>query len=347
MTGLVIRMSSLGDVILSTAFLENLPEGVKVDWVISREFEFVLRGHPRIRRLLPFDKRSGFSGWIRFCRGLMKERYDFRVDLHRTLRSRLAFFLLGAADLLAFNLTPTFAVSKQRWRTLILLGLKNRCPAFLLPEPYWRRFARLGTRISSPPSQAAELRPPSWTGLLPSEGEERSVLERFELQRKAYVAVMPASRWSTKEWETGRYVEVLQALHRDRGLIPLILGRRGDGACVRLLQELRNRGIPFRETLEEQEFKVTAVLLKHAAFYLGSDTGLAHLAEAVGTGSRVIFGPTRPSLGFGPWREESRSISLPLSCAPCSKDGRRCLRVTSPYHCLRKLSAETVLKELS
>jgi ADP-heptose:LPS heptosyltransferase len=84
------------------------------------------------------------------------------------------------------------------------------------------------------------------------------------------------------------------------------------------------------------------VLLKHARFYLGSDTGLAHLAEAVGTRSRVIFGPTRPELGFGPWRPESLAISLPLACAPCSKDGKTCFRLTSPYLCMRGLSPDAV-----
>ncbi|MCP5916227.1 hypothetical protein NL317_29850, partial [Klebsiella pneumoniae] len=60
---LVIRMSSLGDLILSTAFLENLPPDTVVDWVISSDFAFVLKNHPRIRRLIEFKKKRGLRGW--------------------------------------------------------------------------------------------------------------------------------------------------------------------------------------------------------------------------------------------------------------------------------------------
>ena len=138
------------------------------------------------------------------------------------------------------------------------------------------------------------------------------------------------------------YVEVLAGLYRTQHWIPLVLGRQSDLPCLELVKGLREAGIPVADALREPEFRNTAVLLKHAVSYLGSDTGLAHLAEAVGTPSRVIFGPTRPELGFGPWKTESLSISVPLACAPCSKDGRNCYRISEPYLCLRALGSKTV-----
>lgn len=342
---LVIRLSSLGDVILATAFLENLPAGVEVDWMIAREFAFVLKGHPRIRKLWVYDKRSGLRGWLELCREVHAEGYSVRVDLHRTLRSRLAFGLFRQRDLLRSGPPVThLSISKQRLRNSALLLMKGLCPPAWLPEPYWKRFARIATCIANPISGSAltVLKPPSCAALLPPSGLEAEVLGRYGLESKRFVAVMPASRWSSKEWSVTGYVKVLSALFRKYGWTSLVVGRKSDAPCVELVQRLKVAGVPVAEALEEQEFGNTAVLLKHSVSYLGSDTGLAHLAEAVGTPSRVIFGPTRPGLGFGPWRPDSLAVSLPVVCAPCSKDGRHCYRIDDPYKCMRGLEAEQV-----
>jgi heptosyltransferase-2 len=338
---LVIRLSSLGDVILATAFLQNLPLGIEVDWVIAREFAFALEGHPRIRKLWVYDKRSGIRGWLGLCREIHSAGHTVRVDLHRTLRSRLAFLFFRISDLSRFRiLTPQLSISKQRFRNLALLVLKSACPRAWLPVPYWRRFAAIATKLAG--SEPERLNPPDYSSFLPPLDQERAVLERYGLQSKQYVAVMPASRWASKEWGIEGYLQVLSDLYRKRRWIPLVLGRRSDRPCAELVKRLGESGLPVSQALEEPEFRNTAVLLKHAVYYLGSDTGLAHLAESVGTPSRVIFGPTRPELGFGPWRSDSRSISIPLSCAPCSKDGRHCYRITDPYRCMRGLNPRRV-----
>ncbi len=338
---LVIRMSSLGDVILSTAFLENLPADVEVDWIIAKDFAFALEGHPRIRKLWIYDKKTGLKGWLKLCHEVHSSGHAVRVDLHRTLRSRLAFLAFRWRDLFVSDARSVHvSISKQRVRNFALLLLKGACPRPWLPVPYWKRFASLGASLDG--SRLRPLQPPSWTSLLPPAEQERKVLERYTLQSKQYVAAMPASRWPSKEWRVSGYVEVLSELYRTRQWIPLVLGRTSDLPCVALVKGLKDAGVPVVDALEEPEFRNTAVLLKHAVSYLGSDTGLAHLAEAVGTSSRVIFGPTRPELGFGPWRPESVAISLPLSCAPCSKDGRTCYRISDPYLCMRGLGSGKV-----
>jgi ADP-heptose:LPS heptosyltransferase len=91
-----------------------------------------------------------------------------------------------------------------------------------------------------------------------------------------------------------------------------------------------------------------AGVLGGAIAYLGNDTGLAHLAEAVGVPALVIYGPTSPRMGFGPWRPESAAIELEtLGCRPCGKDGRRCYRLGEPYLCLKGLGAQQVTARLT
>jgi len=340
---LVTRLSSLGDVILSTAFLETLPQEITVDWVISSEFEFVLKGHPRIRKLWSFDKKTGIQGWLRLIREVHSQKYDARVDLHRTLRTSIARMLWWILDLTSGQSARSIGISKERLRMLLLLTFKSLIPKSALPTPYWKRFAEVANRITG---QARDLMKPNYLPVLQASGLiEEKILGERRLAKGSYFCVMPASRWRTKEWGADSWVELIGRLQSDpatQELKVVLLGREKDEACNQIRELLNARQIPFYSALAEPDFKVTGILIKNAAFFMGCDTGLSHLSEAVGCKTHVIFGPTRPEIGFGPCRESSRAISLPLGCAPCSKDGKHCLRFWSPYECMKALKPERV-----
>jgi ADP-heptose:LPS heptosyltransferase len=328
---LVFRMSSLGDLILSTAFLESLSPEFEVDWVIAKEFAFVLRGHPRIRKLVIFDKKTGRAGWRKLISELSHEDYAHWIDLHATLRTRLARFWTWRKE----NIQWT-ALSKTRWKFLGYITFKKLWPENLRPELFWKRFAQIAMSLAEN-GGVREMKPPSYSPLL-NESNDEPVLARYFLKSKSYAAIAPASRWSSKEWSPEKYAE----LCKQSSLKILLLGRKNDAACIAVEKYLTEENIPFHSALEEPNFHHTAILLKHAAFYLGGDTGLAHLAEAVGTRAEIIFGPTRPDLGFGPWRKESAAIQHAVWCSPCSKDGQICYRFGDRFACLKKLSVEEV-----
>lgn len=344
-TVLVLRLSSLGDILLSTAFLENIPPGVGVDWVVSDQFAFVLEGHPRIRKLYTYDKSTGLGGWIKLMQEISSEPHDACVDLHVTLRSLIAkmiFFFAGQRMI---------SLNKQRIRTILYFLLKRFTPRFLRPTPYWVRFSAMGWRV------ARKLGVPSAVGPHPprlpfdiEEGEAKATLAEYQLETKKFIAVMPASRWASKEWGSDRYFQAIQILRQKRPEFEnwpiLVLGRESDRASGELLDLLNAGGIPARSALGELEFRMTAYLLQQAKVYLGGDTGLAHLAEAVGTPAIVVFGPTQPDVGFGPWRPESRSVQATVICSPCSKDGRPCYRLGQPYECFKRIQPETVAREV-
>ncbi len=337
MKQLVFRMSSLGDLILSTAFLENLPEGIELDWVISSDFEFVLKGHPKIKRLIVFDKKTGIRGWIELLRLLALENYQKRIDLHGTIRTAVARLYFLGSDLLRGRSVAWTGISKQRARMIAYFALKQALPKNFRPSPIWQRFAQM----------AGGDRPPSYLPILNARAlDEQEILKRYQLESRKYYALMPASRWSSKEWGAKRYAGLAEEIKCERGMSLLLLGRESDRACIEVQDFLRARNIPYVAALRENDFSVTAVLLKHAISYVGSDTGLAHLSEAVGSKSAVIFGPTRPELGFGPFRKESLSVHANVWCSPCSKDGRICYRLTDRYACLNRITVEQVKQEL-
>jgi len=220
---LVFRMSSLGDVILSTSFLETLPPEVKVDWVIASEFEFVLKGHPRIRKLWVYQKKTGLKGWLNLVRELSSESFEVKVDLHRTLRTRIAFLAFFLSDLISGLSSRRVAISKERSRMISLLTFKAHTPKVILPTPYWKRFAKTAALIFNTPN--APLKKPSFIPLLEHSGiSESEVLCDYQLKSKEYYGLMPASRWRTKEWSPESFLELVLKLQA-RGLMPVIFGR--------------------------------------------------------------------------------------------------------------------------
>ncbi|MCM2278371.1 MAG: hypothetical protein NDJ89_09875 [Oligoflexia bacterium] len=308
-----------------------------VDWVVAREFAPVLRGHPAIRKLWEFDRREGLRGWLRLCRELRNQNYDEIHDLHRTLRTRLAWIFLSLASI--FSERPRWKTfPKDRWKMQGYFIFKRFWPKALRPVLFVERFAReLGGSGHERPDLKHLLHLED--ARLPAEFQ--ALLD----SGRPYYCVMPSSHWPGKRWNASAYAELLLRIPG----FPVVLGTLKDHESLLLVQELSKNGREHLSGINLLQLPQTARILARSKAYLGSDTGLAHLAEAVGIPALVILGPTVSDLGFGPWRPESRSVGLALGCRPCSKDGRACFRVIRRHACLKELRpelAETVFSKI-
>jgi ADP-heptose:LPS heptosyltransferase len=86
----------------------------------------------------------------------------------------------------------------------------------------------------------------------------------------------------------------------------------------------------------------TAAVLQRCRCVVTNDSGLAHLAEAVGRPVVALFGPTSPSFGYAPYRPGSQLVYRPPRCSPCSKNGSRpCYRPT--HECMLNIGVDDVL----
>jgi heptosyltransferase-2 len=153
---------------------------------------------------------------------------------------------------------------------------------------------------------------------------------------------MPGSKWVGKCWPAAKYLEVCLAAFQEKR-IAVVLGSARDPGSQELVDLLSKAGVPHVSGVGKWDLVQGAGALSRADAYLGNDTGLAHLAEALGVPALVIYGPTTPEMGFGPWRERSAAVGLvDLGCRPCGKDGRRCYRPVKKYLCMNGLGADEV-----
>lgn len=153
---------------------------------------------------------------------------------------------------------------------------------------------------------------------------------------------MPGSKWVGKCWPPSKYLEVCRSV---QNRVPIVLGSDKDRESRELVALLEKEGLPHLSGVGKWDLIQVSGVLSGAHAYLGNDTGLAHLAEALGIPALVIYGPTTPEMGFGPWRTMSQGVGLEgLGCRPCGKDGRRCYRLTHKYLCMTGLDPVEVAR---
>lgn len=149
-----------------------------------------------------------------------------------------------------------------------------------------------------------------------------------------WFAVCSGSKWSSKQWPADRYAEVGRRLIVERGLLPVIFGGSEDRALAQQLIAGWGAGLCAAGELSVRE---SAALLQQARFYLGNDTGVMHLAAAVGTPCVAIFSALDWPGRWHPYGPGHRVLRHEVPCAGCL------LQVCDRDHlCLAGISTDAV-----
>jgi ADP-heptose:LPS heptosyltransferase len=329
---LLIRLSSLGDVILASTALEALSAS-EIHWVISREYAELLQGHPKLSKLWIFDRSNGLEGWLKLCEKLWQEDFTEVIDLHSNLRSKIArayFFFRSKTSGKTFA-APWRVLDKERLKLQGYFIFRALWPIAWRPSPLVERFSKLAGGSGRDRPNLAHLT---------ARGAASLPDEFLAFAERPYLAIMPSSRWDGKKWPVRKYLSTVLSL----GSPVVVLGSQSDRESILLLKLLEQSGHRFFNAVGRFDFSQLAAVLEHSNGYLGNDTGLAHLTEAVGRPVTIVSGPTVAEMGFGPWRPESQSVRAPIWCSPCGKDGRMCFRLNDRFACQRTIEPRVVVR---
>jgi heptosyltransferase-2 len=325
---LVIRLSSMGDILLTTPVLRLLhhhcPEA-KLEFLVQAAYQDLLRVHPCIDRLVLLQKGQTLRQTLHTLR---QTRYDLVLDLHRTLRSRLLYHGLSARHKLAYN--------KRTLRRALLVHLGWNTLRAMTPVPalYAAPLRRLGITAALPTLEM-HLAPGSQEAM-------RAHLARvFPAGRgRPLLALAPGARWPTKRWPVERFAAVAQELAGPQQAAVVILGDADD---TPLAQDICHRlSVPVLDSTGTLSLMQTAALLQHCRLLLSNDSGLMHLATALKVPVVAMFGPTVQEFGFYPFQAQAQVVSTALACRPCSTKGSaRCPR--GHHHCMQQVTSAQVL----
>jgi heptosyltransferase-3 len=130
-----------------------------------------------------------------------------------------------------------------------------------------------------------------------------------ESSQKLFV-IHPGSGGARKCWPAGHFAVVAASVARAHAAVAMLKGPADEAACSAVLQS-----IPSDAAIMVAEFadlQAVAGLLQQAAAYLGNDSGISHLAAALGTPSVVVFGSTDPTT----WRPLGRAVHVVAGASP-------------------------------
>ncbi|MFH1069389.1 MAG: lipopolysaccharide heptosyltransferase II [Candidatus Glassbacteria bacterium] len=332
---LVVRFSSIGDVLLATPVLRAIKSrwpGARVTFLTRERFAPLLAGNPHVDEVVSVDQGAGLEALREACRTLQERKWHLLVDLHGSLRSRLVSRLVRADCKVRY--------SNLRFRRTLLIYTRldfygKRVPS--VAERYAACLRDFGIELDE---KGCEL------VLGERDHEEADNLIRLAWpDRVDYLAVAPGAAWPVKRWPAERFAEAARRIAERRGWKVVILGGSDDreacaevaggldpGLCLDLAGRLSLRG--------------SAAAVAGAKLLLTNDTSLMHIATAVGTPVTAVFGPTVRQFGYFPYRaKEARVVEADIWCRPCTHNGRmRC--PLGHFRCMRGIGKEEVVRAM-
>ncbi len=315
---LVIRFSSIGDIVLTTPVvrcLKNTFPLAEIHFLTKKKFAQVLAGNPYIDKLHPFDGNFGAM-----LAELRNEQFDFVADLHHNLRS-LRFKLAlrcPSATFPKLNLRKWWYVRTKRHSVM---------PDIHIVDRYFDAVKKIGVKNDNLGLDFFCTPEPD-----------------FHTPFGNYIAIACGATYTTKQIPP----QLIYDLTRSNGYNFVLLGDTSDGRRLEALQ------LPFGDNVFNACGKTTlnqsALMVKNADAVITSDTGLMHIAAALGKKTVAVWGNTTPQLGMYPYipQHPANFVNIEtagLPCRPCSKLGYdKCPK--GHLNCLKSITADEIAAAL-
>ena len=310
---LVIRFSSIGDIVLTTPVVRVLKtqlEHAQVHYATKMQFKSIFDENPYIDKVHYLQK--DLAGFIRELRN---EKFDFIVDLHNNLRTRIIKTAL---------LTKASGFDKLNIEKWLLVNFKiNKLPNVHIVDRYLKAVDLLGVKNDSLGLDyfipEKDIVPLDW---IP------------KTHQNGYVAYAIGAQHATKKLPIDRMIELCDKINRP---IVLLGGKEdaavGEQICAFFekttsssgyedgLKELNKKAIIYN-ACGKYNLNQSASLVKQAKYVFTHDTGLMHIAAAFKKEIFSIWGNTIPEFGMYPYRTKFTVLeNNKLNCRPCSKIG--------------------------
>jgi heptosyltransferase I len=322
---LLVKLSSFGDVLHTLPTLEAVRTAypaAHITWLVEAAYAPLLSGHPALDdvwvapRLHPGELLTDANPAR--LRTLLKQfraqPFDLVIDVQGLLKS---------AVWVALARSPR-KVGYDRTREGSYLVLNERVPPFD-PEAHavWR-YLNLARYLEAPPAlprfrlgldAAVDL-----AALVPAGADQ------------PLAVLHPGARWVSKLWPAASWARLAEWL-QGRGFRVTVTGSVADKELAAGIQAQTQ--VPVFNLAGSTSLAQLAGILRKTRLAVTTDTGVMHLAAALGTPVVAIFGPTAP-WRTGPFGEGHQVVRLGLPCSPCFK--RQCLE---PW-CLTDLTPDLV-----
>ena len=326
---LIIKLSSIGDVVHALPFLEVLKNSnpdSRIDWLVEEEASQLISGHPAINRVIiskrkawekeilnPLKFTKVFSEAVGFYKELRSSSYDIVVDLQGLFRSG-------------------FLTALSRGKRRIGMSGGREGASFFLKEPavpvdydqhaidrYLNVAAYLGCNTIK------------FKGEIPVFEPDIKLADELlcpDTKKNNMIAINPMAKWKTKLWEPNKFSELASGLQKNLNCRIIFTGSSQDRPVIdKMIKQMGNAAGPVN-LAGRTSLKELAYLYSRCSVLVCTDTGPMHIAAAMGCSVVALFGPTSP-LRTGPYGTGHRVIRSGIDCSPCFKkecDDTKCMK---------------------
>jgi lipopolysaccharide heptosyltransferase I len=301
----LIKPSALGDIVHSLPVLSALrrryPQA-HLTWVVNRNYEPLLAGHPHLDAIVTFDRRAYRAGWWaaakawwRFLGELRRGQFDLVVDLQGLFRS--GFMAAASRAARRVGLSTAREGATLLYTDVVPVGDFNALHAV---DRYWLIAEALGVG-----QLRKEFHVP-----IPAEARQWAAAMLAGCPRP-WLMIGPGSRWLTKRWPPEHFAALARRAQAEFGGTVVFVGASDEAALAKAIHE-RLEG-PAVDLMGGTTLPQLAAVLARADGMLANDTGPLHLAAALGRPVVAPYTCTRVQLS-GPYGGECGTVETRVWC---------------------------------
>lgn len=326
---LVIRFSSIGDIVLTTPVIRCLKTQIdtaEVHFLTKKSFVGMMEANPYIDKTIALEENI-----TDLINQLRQEDYDYIIDLHHNIRTLKIKKALKK---------KSFSFNKLNFQKWLYTNLKiNKMPKVHILDRYLETVQEFGVKNDG---KGLDYFIPENKGI--------DIGKDLPLSHQAgYIGIVIGATYFTKRYP----LENLKELCKDINHPIVLLGGKEDAAMGEAIASIDTYKI--YNACGKFSLHESADLVRHAKIIVSNDTGLMHIAAAFNKPIISLWGNTTPDLGMYPYYGTQRSAAYALanklevhglSCRPCSKIGyKKCPR--GHFKCMKNITPISVLDKIN
>lgn len=317
---LVIRFSSIGDIVLTTPVLRclnnQLNGEVELHYLTKKQYKSIVDSNPNVSKVYTIEKSTN-----EVIVDLKNEGYDYIVDLHKNLRSKRVIKKLKCLS---------FSFEKLNYQKWLMTTFKiNKLPNIHIVERYLNAVKYLGVEND---------------GL----GLEYYIPEKDEVNKNdfpadfqnEYISFAIGAQHATKCLPEHKIISICKEL---KNPIVLLGGKEDTEKAERIVKAV---GDNVFNACGGFNLNQSASILKQSKVLVTHDTGLMHIAAALNVNIVSVWGNTIPEFGMYPYypKQPDKFVMIEnknLNCRPCSKIGHdKCPK--NHFKCMEEVDVKGV-----
>lgn len=315
---LIVRFSSIGDIVLTTPVVRCLKQqlkGLELHYLTKQKFASVIEHNPYIDKLITIN-----DSIAEVVQQLKQENYDYVLDLHHNIRTLQLKWSLGK---------KSFSFNKLNWEKFLLVNFKiNKLPQKHIVDRYFETTKEFNITNDN-----------KGLDYFIAEKDQVNIAQALPANfSNGYNALVVGGSYYTKQIPLNKLLEICKISSK-----PLVLmGGKEDSEIAEKVQQILKDKV--FNSCGKFSINQSASVIQQADKVITSDTGLMHIAAAYKKEMVSLWGNTIPEFGMGPYfpGENSQILEVKnLSCRPCSKLGyKKCPK--GHFKCMNDIDINSV-----